>query len=70
MKKKFEKYILFNTYSIKKSTANKSGYDVYLVDHSRIQSLYGELHDDIDANEIIEGCLKRKCEYILYSFFF
>lgn len=38
------------------------GYEVYLVDHSRIQSLYGELHDDSDANELIEGCLKRKCK--------
>lgn len=62
MEKKFEEYILFNIYSIKKPIANKHGYEVYLVDHSRIQSLYGELHDDIDANEIIEGCLKRKCE--------
>lgn len=44
---------------------NKFGYEVYLVDHSRIQSLYGELHDESDANELIEGCLKRKCKSLV-----
>ncbi|XP_031620868.1 N6-adenosine-methyltransferase MT-A70-like protein isoform X2 [Contarinia nasturtii] len=47
--------------SIKKNShSNKNGFEVYLVDHSRIQSLYGELHDDNDTNEVIEGFLKRK----------
>lgn len=39
------------------------------MDHSRIQSLYGELHDDNDTNEISEISVKRKCEYICCFFF-
>lgn len=44
---------------------NKNGYEVYLVDHSRIQSLYGELHEDVDATETSENSLKRKCKLLL-----
>lgn len=44
------------------SIHNKNGYEVYMVDHSRIQSLYGELHEDVDANDSAENSLKRKCK--------
>lgn len=33
------------------------------MDHSRIQSLYGELHDDTDE-PTDEGYLKRKCKIL------
>ncbi|XP_055307668.1 N6-adenosine-methyltransferase MT-A70-like protein isoform X2 [Sitodiplosis mosellana] len=56
-----QKFATQSYISIKKTfILNKCGYEVYLVDHSRIQSLYGELHEDADANELMEGCLKRE----------
>lgn len=39
---------------------NISGYEVYLVDHSRIQSLYGELHEDVELTDSNENSFKRK----------
>lgn len=41
----------------------KNGYDVYMVDHSRIQSLYGELHEDNEANDGNDA-IKRKCMHL------
>lgn len=62
----FTEIVLFftNLFSIKEiAIQNKNGYEVYLVDHSRIQSLYGELHEDVDATETSENSLKRKCKW-------
>lgn len=33
-----------------------------MVDHSRIQSLYGEMHEENDTNEA-NDTIKRKCEF-------
>lgn len=44
---------------------NRNGFEVYLVDHSRIQSLYGEL---LEASEISNDGCKRKCKTILFIF--
>lgn len=46
---------------------NKKGYEVYLVDHTRIQSLYGELHEDLGINETNIGI---KNEYLKLSYLF
>lgn len=43
-----------------KEIGSKNGYEVYMVDHSRIQSLYGELHEDNETNDANET-IKRKC---------
>lgn len=51
----------FEFFSIKDAlVGNKNGYEVYLVDHSRIQSLYDEIHDP-DSNDGNESASKRKC---------
>lgn len=44
---------------------------MYMVDHSRIQSLYGELHEDNETNDGADSGVKRKCKYyfIRYSTF-
>lgn len=64
----FTKLYTFDLFSIKEiAIQNKNGYEVYLVDHSRIQSLYGELHEDVDATETSELSLKRKCK-LAFSF--
>lgn len=56
---------LFFILSIKDTlVANKNGCEVYMVDHSRIQSLYGELHEDNDTNEANESGVKRKCMFL------
>lgn len=34
---------------------------MYLVDHARIQSLYDEIHDELEVNESTETGIKRKC---------
>lgn len=55
---------LFRYFSIKEPVVgNKNGFDVYLVDHSRIQSLYDEIHDDPEAADATDAGLKRKCMF-------
>lgn len=46
---------------------NKNEYEVNMVDHSRIQSLYGELHEDTDETNN-DGYLKRKCNIHLMDY--
>lgn len=54
-------YLLW-IFSIKETwNKNMNAYEVFLVDHSRIQSLYGELHDDTELAECAETSIKRKC---------
>lgn len=61
------KYSDFVCYSIKETlVGTKNGYDVYMVDHSRIQSLYGELHEDNEANDVSDA-IKRKCKSAYFT---
>lgn len=56
--------MIFKFYHSIKDTVigNKAGHEVVLVDHSRIQSLCVEIHDDPDANDNNEAS-KRKCKF-------
>lgn len=53
--------MVLHCYSIREALlGNKNGHEVYLVDHSRIQSLYNEIHEDADLADGNDAGLKRK----------
>lgn len=56
-----QKFATQSYISIKKTTTT-NGFEVYLVDYSRIQSLTDAANDVIESGGGV-GCMKRKCEF-------